>query len=145
VALGTIDGMKDAVTQADLLAYLDEALSEAELARVEQALRQSASLQQILRRLIVERDHGEHSLGALWRRSRLTCPSREQLGSFLLGVLEDEVADYVKFHLELVHCPYCQANLTDLTRRRKEPALAGDQRRHKLFTSSVGLVKKPNR
>lgn len=68
--------MKD-VTQADLLAYLDEALGEKELARVEQALRQSASLRQILQRLMVERDRGEHSVGALWRRARLTCATRE--------------------------------------------------------------------
>lgn len=130
------------VTQADLLAYLDEALSEAELARVEQVLRESASLRQILQRLVVERDHGEHSLGALWRRNRLTCLSREQLGSYLLGVLEDELSDYVKFHLEIVHCPYCQANMTDLTRRRKEPTEAVEGRRRKLFTSSVGMVRK---
>ena len=134
--------MKDAVTQADLLAYLDEALSDSELARVEQALRQSASLRQILQRLMVERDKGEHSVGALWRRARLTCATREQLGSYLLDVLEDDVADYIKFHLETIHCPYCQANLTDLSRRRKEPGKDGDSRRRKLFTSSVGAVRR---
>lgn len=57
-------------------------------------------------------------------------------------MLEDDVADYIKFHLDTIHCPYCQANLTDLSRRRKEPVKEGDSRRRKLFTSSVGAVRK---
>lgn len=130
------------ITQAELLAYLDDALSESDLARVENALRNSPSLRQIFQRLLHDRDLGEHSLGALWRRARLTCPTREQLGSFLLGVLEDELTDYIKFHLEVIHCPYCQANLTDLTRKRKEPAQASDSRRRKMFTSSVGTLRR---
>src|SRR5262245_51537893 len=102
------------VTREQLHAYLDDALSEAESARVERALRQSEALQNRLRLVMQERDRGEHSIGAIWRRQRLSCPTREQLGSYLLDVLDEAQADYIRFHLETVCCPYCVANLADL-------------------------------
>ena len=52
---------------------------------MEQALRESEALQRTLRALMQERDRGEHSIGAIWRRERLTCPSREQIGTVLFG------------------------------------------------------------
>ncbi len=55
-----------------------------------------------------------HTLGAIWRRNRLTCLSREQLGSYLLDVLDPEQSEYVTFHLEVIECPFCLANLADL-------------------------------
>jgi hypothetical protein len=128
------------VTLEDLKAFLDEALSEAETARVERALRQSASLRQILRGLMTDRDRGEHSVGAIWRRERLSCPTREQMGCYLLGVLDEDFQDYVRFHLETVGCPYCQANLIDLQNQRKEPPAQVQQRRKKLYQSSAGYL-----
>src|SRR4051812_41452982 len=60
--------------------YLADALPPEELARVERALRDSAQLRS---RLEDVRDNREdfqiHSLGAIWHRSRLTCPDRQQL------------------------------------------------------------------
>ena len=41
------------------------------------------------------RDAGVHSLGEIWRRHRLSCATREQLGSYVLGVLLKEAADYL--------------------------------------------------
>src|SRR4051812_33817246 len=102
------------VTRELLHAYLDDALGEAESARVEQALRESDALRRALVQAMQERDRGEHSLGAVWRRERLTCPPRDQLGSYLLEVLDDGLQQYVTFHLETVGCPYCHANLADL-------------------------------
>ena len=58
-----------------------------------------------------------HTLGAIWHRCRLTCPSRQQLGSYLLDALDPELAAYIKFHIEVVECPFCQANLADLERQ----------------------------
>ena len=54
---------------------------------------------------------GEHSVGAIWRRQRLSCPPREQLGSYLLGVLDDDVQNYIQFHLQTIGCAFCLANL----------------------------------
>src|SRR5215211_2562159 len=56
------------ITREQLHAYLDDALSDAETARVEQALRDSEVLRRSLRQAMQERDRGEHSLGAIWRR-----------------------------------------------------------------------------
>lgn len=131
------------ITIEDLRGYLDEALSEPEAARVEQALRNSASMRQILRGIMQERDRGEHSVGGIWRRQRLSCPSREQLGSYFLKALDEGMQDYIHFHLETIGCPYCQANLADLHSRHKEPGLQRDQRRKKLFESSAGYLRRP--
>ena len=128
------------ITREQLHAYLDDALSDAETARVEQALRDSEPLRKALRQAMQERDRGEHSLGAVWRRERLTCPSREQLGTYLLGVLDDPVQDYVAFHLKTIGCPFCQANLADLEARQQEPAPKAKERRRRYFQSSAGYL-----
>jgi hypothetical protein len=95
--------------------YLADALPAEESARVEKALRDSAELRGRLENVRQNREDWQlHSLGAIWRRTRLTCPSRQQLGSYLLDVLESRLAEYITFHLEVVECPFCQANLSDL-------------------------------
>ena len=84
-----------------------------------------------------------HSLGEIWRRHRLSCPSREQFGSYLLGVLADDAADYVKFHIETIECRYCAASLADL--RAQQSAADAEQvqqRRHRYFQSSAGYLRK---
>jgi hypothetical protein len=123
-----------------LASYLDDALSERQIAEVEQHLRQSDALRKQLRLLMQERDRGEHSVGAIWRRHRLSCPSREQLGSFLLGVLDDDAQDYVEFHIKTIGCAFCQANLTDLQNQQKEGLPQVQQRRRRYFQSSAGLL-----
>lgn len=127
------------LTRDCLLAYLDDALDDAESARVEQALRDSPELRDELRRVIAERDRGEHSVGAIWRRERLTCPTRDQLGSFLLQVLEPDHQDYVEFHLSVIGCAFCQANLADL-KQHQEPTR--DRRRKRYYQSSAGFLPK---
>ncbi len=115
--------MTTPITRELLAAYVDDALGESEIARIEQALRDSDVLRQQLALMLRDRDRGEHSVGAIWRRNRLSCPSREQVGSFLLGVLEDDAHDYVQFHMQTIGCAYCLANLADLLsllRRRAE-------------------------
>jgi anti-sigma factor RsiW len=129
------------ISREQLHAYLDDALSDAETARVEQALRDSEPLRKALQQALQERDRGEHSIGAVWRRERLTCPSREQLGSYLLGVLDDGLQDYVAFHLQTVGCPFCVANVADLRALQQEPAPKAKERRRRYFQSSAGLLR----
>lgn len=129
-------------TREHLRAYLDDALTEPESARVEQALRSSESLRGQLKGVMQERDRGEHSIGAIWRRTRLSCPTREQLGSYLLEALEPDFQDYLTFHLKTVGCPYCQANLADLESRQRNAAPNAQQRRRRYFQSSAGLLPK---
>jgi hypothetical protein len=128
------------ITREQLHAYLDDVLPEVELAQIERALRESEALQKQLRQVMQERDRGEHSLGAIWRRQRLSCPTREQLGSFLLEVLDEAQADYVRFHLETIGCPFCVANLADLKELQQEPVTTARQRRQRFFQTSAGYL-----
>ena len=106
--------MAQEFTDSELAAYLDEALAADEMARVEAALRDQPGLVDQLVRINRRRDSGIHSLGEIWRRNRVSCPSREQLGSYLLGVLSSEQASYIEFHTRDVGCRLCHANLEDL-------------------------------
>src|SRR5438093_2387585 len=101
-------------SNSELEAFLDEALPIERMAAIEEALRGSDDLQQRLTTINGRRDAGVHSLGEIWRRHRLSCPTREQLGSHLLGVLPRGAADYIKFHLETIECRYCTASILDL-------------------------------
>ncbi len=128
------------ITRELLHGYLDDALSDTETAQVEQALRNSDALRRLLRAVLQERDRGEHSIGAIWRRQRLSCPSRDQLGSFLLQVLDADLQDYIEFHVRTIGCPFCSANLADLQNLQKEPAPKAKERRRRFFESSAGLL-----
>lgn len=102
------------ITREVLRDYLNDALPDAELAAVERALRESPELRATLQEVLDQEDRGEHTAGAIWRRDRVSCPTRDQLGGYLLGAGDPDLFDYVKFHLDEIGCPYCQANLDDL-------------------------------
>ena len=128
------------VTREQLHAYLDDALDDAEAARIEKLIRGSAAVRSQLSQVRDERDRGEHSLGAVWRRDRLSCPSREQLGSYLHDVLDADYQAYVVFHLQTIGCASCQANLDDLKEKQAESA-AQVKRRRRYFEQSARLLK----
>jgi len=130
------------ISDADLASFSDEALAPEEMVRIEMALRASAALRKRLDGMRQARDRGWHSVGAVWRGHRLSCPTRSQLGSFLLDALDPQWQDYIRFHLELVGCRVCQANLADLKARQEEQVPATVERRRRLFQSSVGQLKK---
>ncbi len=129
-------------SEVELEAYLDEELSPGKMADVEATLRGDSELMQRLAQIIGRRDAGLHSIGAVWRRHRISCPDRGQLGSFLLGTLNQEQNDYVRFHLETVSCRRCQANLEDLRRQQDEASDDVVTRRKKYFQSSEGYLRK---
>jgi hypothetical protein len=104
------------ITREILRDYLNDALPDAELVAVERALRDSAECRALLRSVIEQEDRGEHTVGAIWRRERISCPTRDQLGSYLLEAGDPDLLEYIQFHLEEIGCPYCQANLDDLRR-----------------------------
>ncbi len=133
--------MTDPFRQPDLEAYLDEALPVEEMARIEKALRDEPSLVQQLAAILARRDSGMISLGDVWRRHRLSCPTRQELGSFLLGVLPEDVAHYVTFHSEVVGCRYCQANLADMKNQQAEAQASVSERCQKYFQTSAGHLR----
>jgi hypothetical protein len=133
-----------AFRNADLESYLDEALPIDEMTRIEMALRADSQLAAKLAEVIARRDSGLQSLGAIWRRHRLSCPTRQELGSYLLGVLPEDSVRYLEFHLDVAGCRFCQANLHDLKDRQAEPQEAAQERRKKYFQSSAGRLRQDN-
>jgi hypothetical protein len=129
-------------SNSELEAFLDEALPTERMAAIEEALRGSDELQKRLAAVNGRRDAGVHSLGEIWRRHRLSCPSRQQLGSYLLGVLPGDEADYIKFHIETIQCRYCTASVGDLKSQQSAAATDIAHRRQKYFQSSVGHLRK---
>jgi hypothetical protein len=106
------------ITREVLRAYVSDALPDTELVAVERALRDSTDLRALLKEVIEQEDRGEHTAGAIWRRERVSCPSREQLGGYLLGAGDHDYLEYIRFHIDEIGCPYCQANLEDLNSRK---------------------------
>ena len=102
------------LTESELEAYLDEALTPPEMAEVEAQLRQSPELLKTT---------GEHQQPprcgrAFAGRDLAATPSQlshaRTDGQLSAGVLDDEQADYIRFHLDVVACRLCHANLEDL-------------------------------
>jgi len=134
--------MTDRRTKSELEAYLDEALPAEEMARTEMSLRADPNLARMLAEIVARRDSGLISLGELWRRHRLSCPTRQELGSYLLGVLPDDAARYLELHMEVAGCRYCQANLADLKDQQAESAAIVQARRRRYFQSSAGKLRR---
>lgn len=127
-------------TDRELTAWLDELLPAARMVEFETQLRTDTGLQARVAQVIRLRDQGGNSIGEIWQRARLSCPTRTEMGGYLLGTLESSAASYVEFHLNTVGCRVCQANLHDL----EEQSTQSDQvpgRRRRFFESSAGLLK----
>lgn len=129
------------ITRETLRDYLADALPDAETAAVEQALRTQPAVQALFNQIRQEADRGEHSVGAVWRRERLSCPTREQLGGFLLQALDPDLLDYIDFHLKTVGCSFCRANLDDLAKLQAEPETPRTARRKRIVDSSAGVLR----
>lgn len=80
----------------------------------------------------------EITVARVWREHRLTCLKRSTLGSYLLGVLDDPWKGYTQFHLDVVGCPMCVANLADLQAEESAQGAPADHER--MFQSSVGFL-----
>jgi hypothetical protein len=127
-------------TDAELAAYLEEGLAAEAMVRIEERLRSDDGFRRRLAQLMSQREVASHSVGDLWRTGRLSCPSRQELGSYLLGGLEEDLGQYIHFHLDTVGCRVCRANLDDL-RSSKSDNPATESRRRKFFESSVGRIR----
>lgn len=128
-------------TDREIAAWLDEMLPAARLSELEDQLRDDIELQERIAEQIRQRDQGGHSVGEIWHRQRLSCPSRSELGGYLLGTLDAEQRDYLDFHMGAVGCRVCAANLEDL---KAATAEANEQpaRSRRYFESSAGLLRR---
>lgn len=133
-------GNQGTFSDQELAAFLDEALDPGRSSAVERAARTDPTLRDRLRTIRDRENAGLHTIGAIWRRSGLSCPGRTELAQFLLGTLDPEPAAYVRHHLEQVGCRFCQANLDDL-----KAAAADDgrppRRRRRFFETSAGYLR----
>lgn len=129
-------------TLQELEGYLEESLPAETMAAIEAALRTDAALLEQLTIINGRRDAGVHTVGEIWRRHRVSCPSRQELGSLLLGTLEQEHERYIKFHLETIGCRVCQANLRDLETQQQGHTSAATTRRTRYFQSSAGMLRR---
>jgi len=127
-------------TDREVTAWLDELLPALRMAEFETQLRTDPALQARVAQVIRHRDQGGNTIGEVWQRARLSCPTRTEMGGYLLGTLPPELASYIEFHLQTVGCRVCHANLNDL----EEQSTQSDQvpgRRKKFFESSAGLLR----
>lgn len=132
--------MPDHFSNSELEAYLNEELPADEMLKIEQVMRTDKVLVEQLVEINQRRDSGIHTLGEVWRRHRLSCPTREQLGSYLLEATNAEVSNYIYFHLTEIGCRYCQANLHDLKQQAAADRVTISNRRSKYFQSSAGYL-----
>ncbi|HBN78549.1 MAG TPA: hypothetical protein DD473_22610 [Planctomycetaceae bacterium] len=130
------------ISDEDLLAYADELLNLVTASTIEAKLRKDSSLRERLQALLDGRDSGSISIGEVWRHGRISCPSRSEMGLYLMNALEAERLDYVAFHLESIGCAYCQATLEELKTAAESLELNAQdtQRRERLFASSAGFL-----
>jgi RNA polymerase sigma factor (sigma-70 family) len=84
----------------------------------------------------------ERLLTDLWESQRLSCPKRSTIGSYLLETLDPAWHNYVDFHLNVLGCRFCRANLEDLRSRTTE---AGQKQLYaRIMESTVGFLSRPD-
>lgn len=82
----------------------------------------------------------ENLLTDVWEYHRFSCPKRSTIGGFLLRTLDDEWQRYVDFHLNILGCRFCRANLEDL----QSETLEHQQQLHsRIMESTVGFLHRP--
>ena len=79
------------------------------------------------------------SLHQIWEDQRPSCPKRTTLGKYLLQLLPDDWNDFVHFHVELLGCSYCRANLVELEDESAETD--SESLNQQLFQSTIGFLK----
>jgi hypothetical protein len=117
--------------------FLHDELPERELAEIEQTLRSDPAVRAALEAIREQEDRGEHSVGAIWKREHLTCPSRDHLGAYLLQAIDDDHADYITFHLQEIACGFCSANLEDLKLKLQKATDTTSKRRRRRIADST--------
>lgn len=135
------DTQQDSFTDAQLIAFLDEELEPGLSSRLETAVRDQPKLRDRLTVLRGQNLAGLHTIGAIWRRHRLSCPDRAKLRKYVSGLLGKAESDYILFHLQEIHCRVCNANVDDLQDSTRD-SNHSSVRRGRLFESSAGHLRR---
>ena len=134
-------GDKRNLDVADLLEMDQKAVAGIKF-RAIQKLRKFIEADEAAEEPALDESRAEVTVARVWREQRLTCLKRSTLGSYLLGLLEEPWQSYTQFHLDVVGCPMCLANMEDLAEedRQVEPGRSHES----LFASSVGFLSRPS-
>ncbi len=89
-----------------------------------------------------DESRAEITVARVWREHRLTCLKRSTLGQYLLGILEGPWLGYTQFHLDVVGCTMCLANLQDLQDEQTGEPI---QMTESIFASSIGFLSRASR
>ena len=83
-------------------------------------------------------------LQAIWLDQRPSCPKRTTLGKFSLEILPERWRDFVHFHVKVLGCGFCQANLTEITQQDlpANQTKTGKAINEVLFQSTIGFLPK---
>ena len=84
----------------------------------------------------------DSTVARIWRDEGVSCLKRSTLGRHLLGVLDDDWERYIDFHVNMLACDRCQANLDDLRAEDERDEAAARDWRERVFASSVGFLSK---
>jgi len=60
-----------------------------------------------------EADQLAFTVATVWREERVSCPHPDILKAYLAGSLDGGAREFLAFHLDESHCPYCNAVLAD--------------------------------
>ncbi len=135
----TKDKMSEDFSEAELEAYLDEALDPEKIVEIERLAREDPELLKRLSLINSRRDAGIHSLGDIWRRHQVAVPPRDQLAGFINGSLPPEQMDYISFRLETLKCPFTAAIVNELRMEASESIQLVEQRRQRIIARSREL------
>jgi len=83
----------------------------------------------------------ENLLTDLWEYHRFSCPKRNTIGAYMLGTLEPDWHTYAEFHLNVLGCRFCRANLDDLQSQSQETKQEAFQAR--IMESTIGFLHRP--
>ncbi|MBN2130980.1 MAG: sigma-70 family RNA polymerase sigma factor [Sedimentisphaerales bacterium] len=83
----------------------------------------------------------ENLLTDLWENLRFSCPKRSTIGAFMLQTLEEDWHTYVDFHLNVLGCRFCRANLDDLQSQSAESQR--EQFQARIMESTIGFLHRP--
>ena len=84
----------------------------------------------------------EADLHAAWEWHRPSCPKRSTLGKYTLSILPTDWNDLVHFHVEVLGCTFCLANLEELI-SNSDANQSRDSSQH-LFQSTIGFLPNSN-
>ena len=128
-------------TDADLEAYLDEALNPDQAGELEQAMRDGSKLLDRLSYINGRRDAGIHTLGEIWRRNQVGVPSTEEVSDFLEGKLSAGQAEYIQFRLETLKCRFTDSIVASLeSQKSPDKKSQAKKRAESISKSSANLM-----